>query len=354
MRVQLSHWLKRCGLIGEAGSPQKPSLSDNQTTHEAFIKLAYKGLLRREADADGLRHYNELLNCGAIDYTALLDVLINSDEFNNTYSIYKDPQYNAFITDNIMKTSALLSNSSRFTLCDIDAAVPGLKGLEYYEYHKPRFLEMINGIDFVQTMIGPNINLLECGSIFTTKIIHEIFPLINISTLDNVEIDQIGYGDVYRIKDFVKRHYKRDLVRDHIDSILLEETPTFDMILFCEVIEHLVVNPHRILKFLLRQLKPGGYIYLTTPNVFKKANIESISKRVNPFLLYPENYSFDDIFMFHVREYCMGELLNIISASGGSISGFYFSACWDDPTLVGSMSAHDLGNLVILIKKEAL
>lgn len=43
---------------------------------------------------------------------------------------------------------------------------------------------------------------------------------------------------------------------------------SFDIVLFCEILEHLAFNPITMWKAIYRALKPGGAILLTTPNAF--------------------------------------------------------------------------------------
>jgi 2-polyprenyl-3-methyl-5-hydroxy-6-metoxy-1,4-benzoquinol methylase len=59
----------------------------------------------------------------------------------------------------------------------------------------------------------------------------------------------------------------------------------FDVILFCEVIEHLIENPIFALNNLYRVLKPNGTLILTTPNVFRYDNLKKfILDRRNQFM----------------------------------------------------------------------
>lgn len=233
--------------------------------------------------------------------------------------------------------------------------MPGFVGLEYFEIYKHRFVEMINFLSLTQS-INPDqhLNVLECGSIFTTKLIKTMFPQLRISVLDFLDIDQIAYGSIFKLRDLVQKYYKIDLVHDTIDGVILEPKPVFDVVLLCEVIEHLLVNPRKVIKFFLGNLKQGGCIYITTPNFFKKGNNESFKRRVNPSPLFPEDYTINDAHHFHIREYGMGELLQIAHSSGGSIHAFYFSSCWDAPPAKPSpnLSNHELSNLVIVVRKQ--
>jgi SAM-dependent methyltransferase len=92
---------------------------------------------------------------------------------------------------------------------------------------------------------------------------------------------------------------------------------SFDVVLFCEVIEHLTQDPTFALCELHRVLKPNGYLLLTTPNVYRIQNVLGIlSGRSN--LFHP--YSGHGVYGRHQREYGMGEAQDLIAGCGYSIS----------------------------------
>lgn len=340
--AQFSQLIRPLGRLFASRVPQR---------NESFVKMAYRAVLLREADADGLKHYAALLDAGSLQHADVLQELLGSGNFPHNYSIEKDDQYAGFLSEEVKQRSIDLATHVPFSAADMDNSVPGLVGLEYYEFHKARFLEMMNALAFVeQTLKGP-LKILEVGSIFSTKIAHTLFADSRISTIDILEVDQIGYGDVFALKDLVNRHYKVDLVKDDLEKVQLEEQGKFDVVLLCEVIEHLLVNPTKILAFLLRQLKPGGFIYVTTPNAFKRDNVRMFNQRRMPFPVYPMTFSHEDAFMFHVREFGMTELLQSARSAGGTVEAFYFSSCWDEPSAAQTMAPHELGNLVALIQR---
>ena len=50
------------------------------------------------------------------------------------------------------------------------------------------------------------------------------------------------------------------------------EDNEFDLVLFCEVLEHIVVDPLKVFEKIRRVLKPGGELILTTPNAVRLIN----------------------------------------------------------------------------------
>ncbi|MCI4324845.1 MAG: class I SAM-dependent methyltransferase [Thermoplasmata archaeon] len=78
---------------------------------------------------------------------------------------------------------------------------------------------------------------------------------------DTVRAAQVAHG--------VVAAYRCDLTaHPALDGIPAD----YDLILFVEVLEHLLVNPLLLFRELRRHLKPGGRLFLTTPNVARLGN----------------------------------------------------------------------------------
>jgi len=102
----------------------------------------------------------------------------------------------------------------------------------------------------------------------------------------------------------------------------------FDLILFCEILEHLLKSPYDLLLDLHDCLKPGGLVYVTTPNFFSHERLARIMHRQHPnaVLQAGESYASGGP---HVREYTMGELIEILERTGFEVVHFSYSDCWD-------------------------
>ncbi len=90
------------------------------------------------------------------------------------------------------------------------------------------------------------------------------------------------------------------------------EDGSFDLIVFCEVIEHLTGDPVRALLEIKRLLKPGGTLILTTPNV---ARLENIAKLLSGTNIY-DPYSGHGPYGRHNREYNRHELYKLLTHCG--------------------------------------
>ncbi len=78
----------------------------------------------------------------------------------------------------------------------------------------------------------------------------------------------------------------------------------FDVVLCCEILEHLAFNPTHLLRESHRILKPGGYLVLSTPNAVR---LENLLRMVRGKNIYAP-YSGYGVYGRHNREYSAGEL----------------------------------------------
>ena len=102
---------------------------------------------------------------------------------------------------------------------------------------------------------------------------------------------------------------------------------SFDVVTAFEVIEHVVSTPHALLREAARVLKPGGILYLGTPNICAWAKVRRLLSQVHPY----DSPSYGDDFkgrtpMSHVYEYEPWTLKQIVGSEG-----FTIEACdtWD-------------------------
>lgn len=83
---------------------------------------------------------------------------------------------------------------------------------------------------------------------------------------------------------------------------------SFDIVLCCEIIEHLVMNPSHMLAEIHRILKPGGYLLLTTPNIASLKNAMLLLRGKN----IQHHYSGYGIYGRHNREFTAKELSDLL------------------------------------------
>jgi len=94
---------------------------------------------------------------------------------------------------------------------------------------------------------------------------------------------------------------------------------TFDVILFCEVIEHLTQDPLKAIINVKKMLKPGGCLILTTPNV---SRLENVAKMLAGANIY-DPYSGYGIYGRHNREYNCHEINQLLTHAGFTIEHMF-------------------------------
>ena len=87
---------------------------------------------------------------------------------------------------------------------------------------------------------------------------------------------------------------------------------SFSVVLFCEMIEHLLMNPVTSLHEIHRVLISGGTLVVTTPNVVRLGNVAAIFDGRNIY----DPYSGYGPYGRHNREYTCAELLRLLKFTG--------------------------------------
>ncbi len=86
------------------------------------------------------------------------------------------------------------------------------------------------------------------------------------------------------------------------------EDAIFDCVIFCEILEHLLLNPDFAISEQRRILRPGGYLILTTPNSARLANLVRLIRGKN----VADGYSPHGIYGRHNREFTFPEVVDLL------------------------------------------
>jgi SAM-dependent methyltransferase len=117
-----------------------------------------------------------------------------------------------------------------------------------------------------------------------------------------------------------QEHYTFDYLNTNIEvNRLPHKAATFDLVLYCEVIEHMTHDPIRSLLELKRVLKPGGQLIVTTPNV---ARLENVARMLSGANVY-DPYSGYGPYGRHNREYTRHELHHLLRYCGFTEEVFF-------------------------------
>jgi SAM-dependent methyltransferase len=170
------------------------------------------------------------------------------------------------------------------------------KEADYYQIHHVRLSFLLNKITALGLKKKSKILDIGCYPLFLFNKLKDVgfqvfgitsdFAPINTPTVKimNIDTDQLPYPD-----------------------------NTFDLVIFSEIIEHLVGDPQNYLSDIYRVLKPNGYFLLTTPNVLRSQNIFNLIFCRN--IYFPIFQLSQNIYNRHNREYTLAEIINLTRAS---------------------------------------
>jgi SAM-dependent methyltransferase len=174
--------------------------------------------------------------------------------------------------------------------------------------------------------------------------------------------DQIPKGEAVQrvhLDEFRKPGSKTfvDLTYSHFN---IEEDPfpfeseSLDVVLFCEIIEHLLNDPCKVLREIKRILRKDGTLVLTTPNVGRIENVARLIVGTN----INDGYSAFGPYGRHNREYNKHELHLLLTYLGFTIDEMFSADVHDnmtgsylDPDKFGHLieyRKHDLGQYIFV------
>lgn len=196
----------------------------------------------------------------------------------------------------------------------IEKSLKSEKELDYFLIHRSRYQYILNYIISLDLETGSKVLDIGC------------FPPHLFQALE-----KLGFV-VYGISSKHEPIKSKRVISLNIESekIAFKER-FFDLIIFTEIIEHLLIDPRIYLKKIKKVLKKDGRLLITTPNaVHLKNRVKVLIGKSSSFSLdqlYGTNLNNDSIYFRHNRELTKEELEKIVIDSGFKINKFeYFSA----------------------------
>lgn len=169
----------------------------------------------------------------------------------------------------------------------------------YFAYNRQRYVALADVVGEVLERFpsGDNAQLLDVGPGFQTLMFRRLWP--------NVHIDTVGFPDE-KFPPLDGEHRAIFDLNDASDPSRWPALPrTYDVVTYCEVVEHLYTSPTHSLRFLASTLAPGGFLVVTTPNGIALHRRLRLLAGMNPQELIREDLSNPG----HYREYGRSELI---------------------------------------------
>lgn len=182
----------------------------------------------------------------------------------------------------------------------------------YFQTHLKRYIETLNLLPDAQ----PGQQLLELGAAF-----HHLTPaLIRRKGYSEARCNDVWDGPPQMSRELPSQDEEPPL------SVLVDnfdvQTPrwpyhdaSFDVILFCEMLEHLHSDPLHVLAEINRIARPHATLLVTTPNLASCHSVEYALRGESPYVygkFEPRGKPTDR----HNREYTPGEVQRLLAAAG--------------------------------------
>lgn len=201
-------------------------------------------------------------------------------------------------------------------------------GDEYAAVHLARYLHTLRHMPTRSAFSSAATSVLEIGTSF-------VFPdiLLGRFGFDHVDVthfdDSLGKGSQ---EIHLERDTRFNVLTGFNVNLEHERVPVadgkYDMVICMEVIEHLELDPMFMLFEINRILKPGGLLYMSTPNVISARNVFKILKGYAPHFFM--KYSRERTYYRHNIEYAPNQLLSMTNAAGFSTRKFWTEDCFEE------------------------
>jgi len=219
---------------------------------------------------------------------------------------------------NVSGARANLGEQDEATVKDYLASFDLFAGIEQegMNYINHAFRRFMITLEMVPRAASPESKLLELGAnpYFMTLLLLK-FRSYRLTLANFFTRGHAPNGQGVQVISSVKYHECHEFVYDHFnveEDVFPYPESEFDIVLWCELLEHLTADPTYALYEIHRVLKPGGLLLLTTPNVLAWQNLWKLALGRNIY----DVYSGYGAYGRHNREYTPQEAVQLLQACG--------------------------------------
>lgn len=197
-------------------------------------------------------------------------------------------------------------NNIQAILKSVELSISAEKELDYFLTHQNRYSFILKRI--LELKLPPDGKILDVGC----------YPPHLFSSLQKMGFRLWGISSKHEPvgnQNVVSLDIERDRLPFKVNS--------FDLVIFTEIMEHLVGSPSNYLSKIRRALKKGGTLIVTTPNVAHLKNRAKLATGKNIYFslsqLKETNWDTGSIYYRHNREYTKEELVQLFKDEGFQI-----------------------------------
>jgi SAM-dependent methyltransferase len=197
---------------------------------------------------------------------------------------------------------------------------------EYVRYHQRRFAV---SIEMLRPVLSPHCKVLSVGiepGYFEAYLTSEYECRMSGTELAKFHAEGFRYDIVYEDRLHNRNVTVPVTMGEAGRSPLPYANSAFDLVLFLEVIEHLLCRPNFAVSELYRVTRPGGHLLLSTPNAQHWCRIAYLLAGRR----YPDTeFRDEDPSSRHHQLFSKLELVELLEAVGFSIMESRFEDCYD-------------------------
>lgn len=183
----------------------------------------------------------------------------------------------------------------------------------YFDFHRERFRRFDRFLEG-NVAAGTDRRVLEIGSHYLHTSILLASRGFQVDAMDVAE-----FWDLPFVKARGEKFGLNPIVNNELSKLerFAEVVDRYDLVVFTEIMEHITFNPIVFWKRIYQLLKPGGMIYISTPNAFALPNY--IRNLKNAILMRSIGITVDDIlskvtYGHHWKEYSAKEIRGYFQA----------------------------------------
>ena len=194
----------------------------------------------------------------------------------------------------------------------IEAIETVKKAFPFKNYFSQNLSPWVTVGDTVQKYLKPGDRLFDLGSGACDKT-----AVAQVLGCECIAVDDLN--DDWHLKgrniDLIKDFAKKMGVKFSRDFKAPEES-SFDMVMMNDVLEHIHDSPRPLLNTLVSGLKPGGYLFITVPNLANFRKRLSILRGKTNLPNYDLYYWYRGVWRGPQREYVRGDLVSMCDNLG--------------------------------------
>ncbi len=204
---------------------------------------------------------------------------------------------------------------------ELALAAPG-----YLEYHAVRYARLMSAVDAAVALrrSADTLRILDVGPSVETVLLRAAHPA--------AAVDTLGFAHPAIPPRANERHIEFDL-NDAPSASRPQPSPSYDLILLAEVVEHLYTPLSTVLSWVAGWLRPNGCVVVQTPNgaaLHKRVRLLLGRSPVEPPRASRENPG-------HFHEYTIAELRQQVAASNLVLEWIHAANHFGPPNVTGRL-----------------